>query len=107
MENFNAENFVKTQIKNLRGFLSLIKVMGINASYRRHFWQTLFYCLVRNRKAFRYGVVLSALYLHFGPFTEQAMINLDANMKNSYTKKDALRTATDILQNSEISSPTS
>jgi hypothetical protein len=98
---------IKTQFKNWRGFLGLIKAAGIKSSYRRHFWHTLAYCLFKNPKGFRFGVVLSALYLHFGPFTEQAMVNLDNNMANSYIKKDAPLTATELLQTSKITPPTS
>jgi radical SAM superfamily enzyme YgiQ (UPF0313 family) len=89
---------IKTQFKNWRGFLALIKAMGIKASYRRHFWHTLAYCLIKNPKGFRFGVVLAALYLHFGPFTEQAMANLDANMANAYIEKDKSLTGVEPFQ---------
>jgi radical SAM superfamily enzyme YgiQ (UPF0313 family) len=77
----------KTSIKNLRGFLKLIKAMGVKAPYRKHFWHTLFSCFVRNRKAFRYGVVLMALYLHFGPFVEHAIERLEISYQIPGTKK--------------------
>ena len=104
---FNLKTPLKTQFKNWRGFLGLIKAMGIKASYRKHFWQTLGYCLIKNPKGFRFGVVLAALYLHFGPFTEQAMANLDSNMENSYIKRDIPLTASETLQKAEISPPAS
>ena len=98
---------LKTQLQNLRGFLRLIKAMGIKGSYRKHFWRTLVYCLFRNRKAFRFGVVLSALYLHFRPFTEQAIANLSTNVANAYTQSVASLKTADILPNSELSPPNS
>lgn len=67
----------KTHIKNLRGFLKLITAMGFKASYRMHFWRTLFCCSIKNRKALRYGVVLMALYLHFGFFIKKVLESVD------------------------------
>ena len=68
---------LKTHIKNARGFLNLIKAMGFKAYYRKHFWRTLLYCSFRNRKALRYGVVLMALYLHFGFFIKHLLESVD------------------------------
>jgi hypothetical protein len=68
---------LKTHVKNLRGFIKLIIAMGFKAPYRRHFWRTLLSCYVSNRKAVRYGVVLMALYLHFGFFVKGVIERLD------------------------------
>ena len=68
---------LKTHFKNLRGFLKLITAMGFKAPYRKHFWRTLVSCYFSNRRAFRYGVVLMALYLHFGFFIKQVLKSVD------------------------------
>ncbi len=60
---------LKTRLKDLRGLFRLIRSMGVSSSYRKHFWQVLLRCLLKNPKAIRYAVALMALYLHFGPFS--------------------------------------
>ena len=80
---------LKKRIKDLQGFLRLIKAMGVKASYRKQFWQTLFCCLFRNRRALRYGVALMALYLHFGSFIDTVVKKIE-NSSLSAKAKQAL-----------------
>lgn len=77
---------LRKRIADLRGFFRLIKIMGVKASYRKHFWQTLFFCLFRNRRALRYGVALMALYLHFGSFIEIVVKQIGNVSSNSKIK---------------------
>jgi radical SAM superfamily enzyme YgiQ (UPF0313 family) len=74
---------LKTKINDLIGFFRLIKAMGVKASYRKHFWHTLFSCFYNNRRGFRYGVVLMALYLHFKPFVATAVERLEKSLSVS------------------------
>lgn len=57
------------QLKELRGFVRLVKKMSLDASTRGPFWKTLFQALVSNPGSIRYTVSMMALYLHFGPFS--------------------------------------
>jgi radical SAM superfamily enzyme YgiQ (UPF0313 family) len=77
---------LKKRLKDLQGFLRLIKAMGIKAPYRKQFWQTLFYCIFRNRRALRYGVALMALYLHFGSFIDTVINQIGDDFSSSDIK---------------------
>jgi hypothetical protein len=57
------------QLKEVRGFLRLVRKMSLEKSTRGPFWRTLLRALVSNPRSIRYTVSLMALYLHFGPFS--------------------------------------
>ena len=58
------------QLKELRGFLRLVKKLSQKESTRKPFWKALLGALASNPGSIRYTVSMMALYLHFGPFSE-------------------------------------
>ncbi len=55
--------------KELKGFFRMILKLGFGKETRRPFWRTFLRSLWKNPKSIRYTGALSALYLHFGPFS--------------------------------------
>jgi hypothetical protein len=43
----------------------------------RQFWKTVLDCAIRNPRALRFVVMMSALYLHHGPFSRQVIAQID------------------------------
>lgn len=71
---------LKTQLKDLRGFIRLIYLMGIRPGYRKEFWRTLYHCVRYNPAAIRYVVACVALYLHFGEFKDHIVASIERQM---------------------------
>jgi hypothetical protein len=43
----------------------------------RQFWKSVLDCATHNPRALRFLVMMSALYLHHGPFSRQVMAQID------------------------------
>ncbi|MEK7690593.1 MAG: DUF4070 domain-containing protein, partial [Bdellovibrionota bacterium] len=59
----------RQKVRDVSAFFRLVRVLGIQASYRREFWNIFFQVVLRNPRALRYAMALMALYIHFGPFS--------------------------------------
>ena len=71
------------QLRDLRSFTRMVRALGIEAPYRRHFWHVLSQCLWHNPRAFRYAGAMMALYLHFGPFSRYVVARVDAELSSA------------------------
>ncbi|CAD5281616.1 putative enzyme [Bosea sp. 62] len=49
---------------------------------RREFWKTVLDCLVHNRQALPYALMMMALYLHLGPFSRHVIAQLQRQIDN-------------------------
>ncbi len=49
---------------------------------RREFWKTVLDCLVHNRQALPYVLMMMALYLHLGPFSRHVIAQLQRQIDN-------------------------
>ncbi len=58
------------RFKQIFSLIRVVNVMGIEASYRKYFWKTLIYCIIKNPKAHWYALSLIGLYAHYGPFKD-------------------------------------
>jgi len=56
--------------KALHDSLLVVWSLGTNPHCARHFWKTLVDCLIHNPKALPAVLKLSAIYAHFGPFSQ-------------------------------------
>ena len=48
----------------------------------RQFWRTVLDCAVHNPRALRFVVMMSALYLHHGPFSRQVVAQIDRQIQD-------------------------
>jgi Domain of unknown function (DUF4070)/Radical SAM superfamily/B12 binding domain len=48
----------------------------------RQFWKTMLDCVIHNPRALPYLVMLSALYLHHGPFSRQVIAEIDRQIED-------------------------
>jgi hypothetical protein len=48
----------------------------------RQFWKSVLYCAIHNPRALRFVVILSALYLHHGPFSRQVIAQIARQIKD-------------------------
>lgn len=78
---------LKHTLKDLKGFIKLIYLGGIQRNYRWEFWKTLGFCLLKNPKAIRYTAALLGLYLHFGEFKDFIIASIDKEIAKPETKK--------------------
>jgi radical SAM superfamily enzyme YgiQ (UPF0313 family) len=66
--------------KGLSDVIGIIWALSRMRGAAFEFWRTLFHCAVRNPYAFISVVKLSALYLHFGPFSKTVAEMLEENI---------------------------
>jgi len=48
----------------------------------RQFWKSVLECAIHNPRALRFVVMMSALYLHHGPFSRQVIAQIDRQIKD-------------------------
>jgi hypothetical protein len=66
--------------KNLRELALIIWRLTRDRNIAQHFWRTVAACAARNPRALRQVVMMSALYLHFGPFSRYVAEALERQM---------------------------
>jgi hypothetical protein len=55
----------------------LWRISSAGPGARRELWKTILDCVVHNPKALPYVIMISALYLHLGPFARQVVAEID------------------------------
>jgi radical SAM superfamily enzyme YgiQ (UPF0313 family) len=70
----------------LRDLCSLVRLVwrlpGAGPGTARQFWKTMLDCAIHNPRALRFLVMLSALYLHHGPFSRQVIAQIDRQIED-------------------------
>jgi hypothetical protein len=66
--------------KNLRELAIIVWRLTRDRDIARHFWRTVAACAAHNPRALRQVVMMSALYLHFGPFSKYVAEALERQM---------------------------
>jgi hypothetical protein len=61
---------LRQRIREMKGIFRLIGKLGLPRSTRGPFWRTLLVTMWKNPKSVRYSVIMMALYIHLGPFTQ-------------------------------------
>ncbi len=68
---------------DLRSFMRLIfRIHRAGPGTGRQFWRTMLDCALHNPRALPYVVMISALYLHLGPFSRQVVGEIDQEISN-------------------------
>lgn len=68
---------------DLRSFGRLLmRIHRAGPGTAKQFWRMLLDCIVHNPKALPYVVMVSALYLHLGPFSRQVIREIDQEIDN-------------------------
>jgi hypothetical protein len=73
-------------LKSLREFTGVIWALSRMRGAAGEFWRTLFHCVLRNPSAVISVIKLSALYLHFGPFSKVVVGMLDNDIATPVSK---------------------
>lgn len=71
----HAHKMIKGDLRSFVRLLFRIHRAGPGAA--RQFWHMLLDCALHNPKALPYVVMVSALYLHLGPFSRQVIDEID------------------------------
>jgi hypothetical protein len=70
----------------LRDLCSLVRLVwrlpGAGPGTARQFWKTMLDCAIHNPRALRFLGMLSALYLHHGPFSRQVIAQIDRQIED-------------------------
>ncbi len=75
-----AHKMIRGDLRSFGRLLLRIHRAGPGTS--RQFWRMLLDCLVHNPKALPYTIMVSALYLHLGPFSRQVILEIDQEIDN-------------------------
>lgn len=75
-----AHKMIKGDLRSFGRLLMRIHRSGPGAAGQ--FWRMLLDCLMHNPKALPYVVMVSALYLHLGPFSRQVVDEIDREIDN-------------------------
>jgi hypothetical protein len=68
---------------DLRSFARLLwRIPSAGPGVRRQLWNTLLDCAIHNPRALPYLVMISALYLHLGPFARQVISEIDGQIQD-------------------------
>jgi hypothetical protein len=68
-------------LRDLRSFGRIAVRLGRRGpGVQRAFWGAVLDCLLHNPRALKISVSFAALYLHFGPFSEQLVARLDGQI---------------------------
>jgi radical SAM superfamily enzyme YgiQ (UPF0313 family) len=77
--------------KNLRELAAIIWRLTRTRGVARHFWRATVDCAVRNPTAVRSVIKMSALYLHFGPFSKYVSEALERHIAEPTSRWQRLR----------------
>jgi hypothetical protein len=70
----------------LRDLCSLVRLLwrlpGAGPGTAGQFWKTMLGCAIHNPRALRFLVMMSALYLHHGPFSRQVIAQIDRQIED-------------------------
>jgi radical SAM superfamily enzyme YgiQ (UPF0313 family) len=77
--------------KNLRELAAIIWKLTCTRDVARHFWRTAIDCAMRNPSAVRSVIKMSALYLHFGPFSKYVSERLGQRIAEQTSQWQRLR----------------
>ena len=69
------------------------KIIGRLPEGREQFWQAFLTCAKQNPAALRYVVILTAFYLHLGPFARDLIAAIDARLAELDLSAAASRSA--------------
>ncbi len=68
---------------DLRSFVRLLwRIQKAGPGSRGQLWKTLFDCVIHNPRALPYVVMISALYLHLGPFARKVSAEMDGQIRD-------------------------
>lgn len=68
---------------DLRSFARLLwRIRRAGRGVRRQFWNTMLDCIIHNPRALPYLIMISALYLHLGPFARQVICEIDRQIQD-------------------------
>lgn len=68
---------------DLRSFIRLVsRIHRARPGTGKQFWRMMLDCALHNPKALPYVVMVSALYLHLGPFSRQVVAEIDREIEN-------------------------
>ena len=71
---------IPATVKGLRDLGRLVWHLGRNRRYALQFWRMMVDCTIHNPRALPSVLKLSALYIHFGPFSQTVVSILDQHM---------------------------
>ena len=80
-------------MKSLREFTGVIWALSRLRGAAGEFWRTLFHCAIRNPAATISVIKLSALYLHFGPFSKVVAGMLEKDIAAPVSQWHGIETA--------------
>jgi hypothetical protein len=78
---------LRRRLRDLATFGRIVWRLGIRARYRRHFWRTLSVLAVRNPRALRDMIGLMALYLHFDPYRDYLVAQIDGRIEQDTAQR--------------------
>ncbi len=82
------------RLRSLRAFVSYSLSLGVLRKGRRHYWRMLWRVGRKNPGALFHSVLLAALYLHLGPFSEFVARHTRRALTEQETRDDAKQDAT-------------
>ena len=80
-------------LKSLREFAGIVWALSRLRGAAGEFWRTLFHCAIRNPAAVISVIKLSALYLHFGPFSKVVAGMLEKDIAAPVSRWHGIETA--------------
>jgi len=70
-------------LRDARGFLRLaLRLPAVGPRTARQFWKTVLDCAIHNPRALPFLCMLSALYLHLGPFSRRVIAHVDRQIED-------------------------
>ena len=70
-------------LRDARGFVRLaLRLPAVGPRTARQFWKTVLDCAIHNPRALPFLCMLSALYLHLGPFSRRVIAHVDRQIED-------------------------